>query len=110
MLPAEPPAAGAPPEGEPPAKSAPPLGAPLVDVTAPPLPPPLVEAPPDPAATSLAVELHANKQETASDASNACLVLARAVTVTVAESVARDTALNFDIARTLSRNWEKNNP
>jgi len=53
------------------------------------------------------VELQANKPETASDASNACLILARTVTVSMAENLARDMTLNFDIARTVSRNWEK---
>jgi len=108
--PAHPPVAVDPPDGEPPVKNAPPLGAPLVDVTAPPLPPPPEEAPPDPTAPSLAVELQASKPEIASDASKACLVFSRAVTVTVAENFARDATLNFDIARTVSRNWQKNNP
>jgi len=47
--------------------------------------------------------LQANKPETASDASNACLILARAVTNTMAEDLARDTLFNFDIARTVDR-------
>jgi hypothetical protein len=84
--------------------NAPPLGAPLIDVTAPPLP---AEAPLGPTAPSLAVELQANRPETASNASNACLILACTVTVTVAEHLARHTTLNFDMARTVSRNWEK---
>jgi hypothetical protein len=56
------------------------------------------------------VELQASKPEIASDASKACLVFSRAVTVTVAENFARDATLNFDIARTVSRKWQKNNP
>jgi len=88
--------------------AAPPLAVPPVVVTAPPLPP--AEAPPDPGAPSLTGELQENKPKTTNEVSNACLVLARTVTVTVAENLERDTTLDFDIARTVNRNWEKNNP